>query len=252
MDDIVKEFLSESTENLDRLDQELVQLESEPSSKELLASIFRTIHTIKGSCGFLGFARLEKLTHAGENLLSRLREGELALSEEITSGLLAMVDAVRCMLSAIQASGVDGEEDYTALVGLLAHLQDEHLQHQPASQSSPAAPSSAPVASLASRPSTEKHNAAKKKEASTKAKNPVPKLEPVKVSPDPAKIGGVLVERGQVRPEDLTLALETQEKGRHKIGEILVAQGAARPEDDIPRLRRQSSRATQTRSTLYA
>ena len=110
MDEIVKDFLIESNENLDRLDQELVKLESDPSSKELLASIFRTIHTIKGSCGFLGFARLEKLAHAGESLLSRLRDGKLALNEEITSGLLAMVDAVRHMLAAIQASEQDGEK----------------------------------------------------------------------------------------------------------------------------------------------
>ena len=94
MDDIVKDFLIESRENLDRLDQELVKLESDPASKELLASIFRTIHTIKGSCGFLGFARLEKVAHAGESLLSKLRDGLLALNTVITSGLLAMVDAV--------------------------------------------------------------------------------------------------------------------------------------------------------------
>src|SRR5579872_2326541 len=105
MDEIVKDFLIESTKNLDRLDQELVKLESAPSSKELLASVFRTIHTIKGSCGFLGFSRLEKLAHAGENLLSKLRDGKLILTADITSGLLAMVDAVRQMLSAIKASG---------------------------------------------------------------------------------------------------------------------------------------------------
>ncbi len=109
MDEIVKDFLIESNENLDRLDQELVKRESELSSKELLASVFRTIHAIEGSCGFLGFARLEKLARAGESPLSRLRDGKLGLSSEITSGLLAMVDAVRRMLAAIQASGQDGE-----------------------------------------------------------------------------------------------------------------------------------------------
>ena len=222
MDDIVKEFLSESNENLDRLDQELVKLEGEPSSKELLASIFRTIHTIKGSCGFLGFTRLEKLTHAGENLLSRLRDGELALNEEITSGLLAMVDAVRCMLGAIQASSEDGDEDYSALIGLLAHLQ---------AGSSAAAPSPAREAPRESRPTADNHHSTKKTEANTKPKKPGRKPKLAKVSPDPTKIGGVLVERGQVRPEDLALALEIQEKGRHKIGEILVAQGAVSPED---------------------
>lgn len=131
MDDIVKDFLIESTENLDRLDQELVKLESSPSSKELLASIFRTIHTIKGSCGFLGFARLEKLAHSGENLLSRLRDGKLTLTAEMTSGLLAMVDAVRQMLASIQSSGQDGEEDYTALIEHLASLQRQDSSSAP-------------------------------------------------------------------------------------------------------------------------
>src|SRR5579864_1512674 len=125
MDEIVKDFLIESNENLDRLDQELVKLESEPSSKELLASIFRTIHTIKGSCGFLGFAKLEKVAHAGESLLSLLRDGKLALSEEVTSGLLAMVDAVRCMLAAIQATEHDGENDYPKLRERLKQLQGD-------------------------------------------------------------------------------------------------------------------------------
>ena len=121
MDEIVKDFLIESGENLDRLDQELVKLESAPSSKELLASIFRTIHTIKGSCGFLGFARLEKVAHSGESLLSKLRDGDLTLNAEITSGLLAMVDAVRNMLAKIRETEQDGEEDYA---GLIAHLKE--------------------------------------------------------------------------------------------------------------------------------
>jgi two-component system chemotaxis sensor kinase CheA len=115
MDDIVKDFLIESGENLDRLDQELVRLETDPKSKELLASIFRTIHTIKGSCGFLGFARLEKVAHVGENLLSRLRDGDLDLTEDMTSGLLEMVDAVRHMLADIQATSEDGVNDYPDL-----------------------------------------------------------------------------------------------------------------------------------------
>jgi two-component system, chemotaxis family, sensor kinase CheA len=125
MDEIVKDFLIESNENLDRLDQELVQVESEPSSKELLASIFRTIHTIKGSCGFLGFANLEKVSHAGESLLSLLREGKLSLTAEVTSGLLAMVDAVRHMLAEIQASQRDGDSDYPELREKLRRLQSE-------------------------------------------------------------------------------------------------------------------------------
>ncbi|HME36892.1 MAG TPA: chemotaxis protein CheW [Candidatus Sulfotelmatobacter sp.] len=232
MDEIVKEFLIESSENLDRLDQELVKLEGEPSSKELLASIFRTIHTIKGSCGFLGFAQLERLTHAGENLLSPLRDGQLALNAQITSGLLAMVDAVRHMLAAIQASGEDGKEDYATLVGQLAGLQGE-----PTAQPAAAASDPAPDVLPALQPAVEEPHAEKKEESSSKpsssreASRPRRKRKVEKARPDPTKIGGVLVERGQLRPEDLALALEMQEKGRQKIGEILVAHGAASPED---------------------
>src|SRR5271168_2397490 len=116
MDELIKDFLVESGENLDRLDSELVKLETDPSSQDLLASIFRTIHTIKGSCGFLGFSRLEKVAHTGENLLSRLRDGDLQLTADITSGLLEMVDAVRHMLADIQATSEDGVNDYPELI----------------------------------------------------------------------------------------------------------------------------------------
>ena len=105
MDELTREFLLESYENLDRLDQEFVKLETEPGNLELLKSIFRTIHTIKGTCGFLGFSKLETLAHAGENLLSMLRDGHLALNSEITTALLAMVDAVREMLASIDTVG---------------------------------------------------------------------------------------------------------------------------------------------------
>src|SRR5207244_304010 len=88
LEDLIKEFLIESYENLDQLDRDLVTLEQDPSSQSTLASIFRTIHTIKGTCGFFGFAKLESVTHVGESLLSRLREGKLRLTSDITTGLL--------------------------------------------------------------------------------------------------------------------------------------------------------------------
>ncbi len=221
MDEIVKDFLIESNENLDRLDQELVKLETDPSSKELLASIFRTIHTIKGSCGFLGFARLEKLAHAGENLLSRLRDGKLTLNEEITSGLLAMVDAVRKMLSAIQASGQDGEEDYASLIEHLARLQQ--------AQASPPAPAAVPVApaDAAEKPPSPAATIT----GSPPASHSRPEPAPDDLLPDPSKLGGLLLQRGQVSPEDLARALQQQEEGRKRIGDILIDQGAARQED---------------------
>lgn len=119
MDDVVKEFLVESGENLDRLDQDFVLLEKSPNDKELLSSVFRAIHTIKGTCGFIGFNNLEKVTHAGENLLSKLRDGEMQLNPEITNALLAMVDTVRKILAVIEETGCDGTDTHPDLI---AHL----------------------------------------------------------------------------------------------------------------------------------
>jgi len=123
-DEVLQEFLVESHENLDRLDQDLVALEQTPDAVETLSSIFRTIHTIKGTCGFLGFSKLESVTHVGENLLGKLRDRELVLSADIVSGLLRMVDAVRGMLDSIEATGGEGDGDYTALVEELGQLAE--------------------------------------------------------------------------------------------------------------------------------
>jgi two-component system chemotaxis sensor kinase CheA len=116
MDSIIAEFLAESVENLDQLDQDLVSLEKNPSDREIFSRIFRTIHTIKGTCGFLAFQKLEDVTHIGESLLSRLRDGTLDLSPELTTDLLAMIDAVRVMLAKIDKTGAEGEEDYSDLI----------------------------------------------------------------------------------------------------------------------------------------
>src|SRR3984957_16379755 len=120
---IVQDFLVESHENLDRLDRELVGLEKNPKDKDALAGVFRTIHTIKGTCGFLGFNKLEKVAHVGENLLTRLRDGQLTLNPACTTALLSMVDAVRQMLKEIESTGQDGEIDYAELRETLTRLQ---------------------------------------------------------------------------------------------------------------------------------
>src|ERR1700753_1989078 len=109
--DIVKEFLIESYENLDRLDRELVELEQHGGNPETLASVFRTIHTIKGTCGFLGFNKLESVAHAGENLLSKLRDGVIQQNAAITTALLAMVDVVREILGSIENTEAEGERN---------------------------------------------------------------------------------------------------------------------------------------------
>jgi two-component system chemotaxis sensor kinase CheA len=119
--EIVAAFLEESRENLDQLDRDLVALEGNPSDPALLGEVFRTIHTIKGTCGFLGFRRLESLTHAGENLLGALRNGNLRLDAGITTTLLALVDAVRHTLDLIERTGAEGEADHTPVITALDH-----------------------------------------------------------------------------------------------------------------------------------
>jgi two-component system, chemotaxis family, sensor kinase CheA len=154
--EIVKDFLAESNENLDRLDRELVSLEKNPGDSAALAGVFRTIHTVKGTCGFLGFSKLEKVAHAGENLLTLLRDGRLGLTPEITTALLSMVDAIRAMLVAVQMTGQDGDSDYPELLEMLQRLQSSVRSRSgpaaPASVQRPASPEKAPAEAVAQPP----------------------------------------------------------------------------------------------------
>jgi two-component system chemotaxis sensor kinase CheA len=192
--DIVKDFLVESYENLDRLDRDLVGLEKNPKDKEALAGVFRTIHTIKGTCGFLGFSKLEKVAHVGENLLAHLRDGQLTLNPAITTALLGMVDAVRQMLKEIESTGQDGEVDYPELRETLTHLL------------SPEAAAS--------------NTAAGKLEAALQDAAP------------PMSLGAILMQQAGVTPEEILLAVKKQREGDPRLmGDILVEQHAVRPAD---------------------
>jgi two-component system, chemotaxis family, sensor kinase CheA len=122
MDEIVKEFLIESYENLDHLDNALVELEKNPRHKESLDHIFRTVHSIKGTCGFIGYVKLQRIAHAGENLLSLLREGVLTMDAEITSALLALMDVIRGILASIEQTESEGESEHPELIATLERL----------------------------------------------------------------------------------------------------------------------------------
>ena len=128
MDEYVKEFLVESYENLDSLDRDLVALEKDPHSRETLDSIFRTIHTLKGTSGFLGFGRLEAVTHVGENLLGKLRDGILVVTPAITTALLGLVDAVRHILGQIESGGDAEGREFTDLILELTRLHEGGAQ----------------------------------------------------------------------------------------------------------------------------
>ncbi|TMM21724.1 MAG: chemotaxis protein CheA [Actinobacteria bacterium] len=148
MDEIVAEFLVESYESLDRLDRDLLALERDPHSREVLASIFRTMHTIKGTCGFLGFAKLERIAHAAESLLAGLRDGSLSITPQTAGVLLATGDVMRLILRQIEATGTDGEDDHDGLVEDLGRLRGAPPGVSPAVPPAPGAqPEPQPVRS---------------------------------------------------------------------------------------------------------
>ena len=120
MDEIVHEFLVESYENLDQLDQDFVALEKEPGSHALLSSIFRTVHTIKGTAGFLALSDLERVAHHGEGLLTELRDGHRVMDGRTTDVLLALVDKLRECLAAIEG----GTPDAVDVDGTIAQIRE--------------------------------------------------------------------------------------------------------------------------------
>ena len=150
-EEILLAFLEESGENLDQLDRDLVDLETRSDDPELVSRVFRAVHTIKGTCGFLGFSRLESLAHAGEDLLGAVRAGEVRVDQEIATTLLRLVDAIRAVLQHIETTGAEPDEGHDELIGRLAsHLPEERGSASPAPTSAggPAAePVAAPAAS---------------------------------------------------------------------------------------------------------
>lgn len=121
----VKIFLVEAYENLDQVEQNLVELEKNPSDSELLNSVFRSIHTIKGNSGFLAFQKLEQVCHKGETLLDQLRNGSKSFSADIANALLGMIDTIRTLLEDIESSGAEGELCIEDVSNSLASLIDQ-------------------------------------------------------------------------------------------------------------------------------
>ncbi|SDT75807.1 chemotaxis protein CheA [Actinoplanes derwentensis] len=214
--EIVGEFLLESHENLDQIDRDLVSLEQEPDSRDLISRIFRAIHTIKGTSGFLAFSRLEKLAHAGESLLSRLRDGVQPVTPETITVLLLCIDGVRSILSSIEENGSEAEVDIeTMIVKIQAQMNAP----------SDGAPTAAPVAAAPAAEGEGEVPVSVEQEGGA-AIRPAP--EPVEDQRQP--IGQMLVEAGAVHTTDVTSALQQQIEGdERKLGTILLEEGKTQP-----------------------
>src|ERR687883_1947631 len=101
MDDLLREFLTETSEHLDTVDVELVRFEQDPNNEKILSNIFRLVHTIKGTCGFLGLPRLESLAHAAETLMGKFRDGMRVTTEAVTL-ILATMDRLKEILGGLE------------------------------------------------------------------------------------------------------------------------------------------------------
>jgi two-component system, chemotaxis family, sensor kinase CheA len=124
IDDDIEAFLVESYENLDEIERDIINLEKAPPSEEVLVRIYRSLHTLKGNCGFLPFPKLESLAHAAESLLSRLRDRQLAVTPGIISTLLQVIDTIRQILAQIKATKQEGDRNYPELIQALTQLQE--------------------------------------------------------------------------------------------------------------------------------
>jgi two-component system, chemotaxis family, sensor kinase CheA len=119
LDDLIKDFISETREGLEALDSELVRFEQEPDDPEILGGIFRLIHTIKGTCGFLGLNRLQTVAHAAENVLGAFRDGVLTVTPTAVTAVLDTVDLIRSITDELAAQGSEPEGDDSVLIGRL-------------------------------------------------------------------------------------------------------------------------------------
>ncbi|MFQ5518376.1 MAG: chemotaxis protein CheW [Mariprofundus sp.] len=114
-EELLAEFLTESNENLASIEEQLLELEDDPANAEILDSIFRVVHTVKGSCGFLGLKGLEKVAHAGENLLGKIRAIKFQVDGGIVSLLLENTDAIKALIAGLEETGSEPDLDYSAL-----------------------------------------------------------------------------------------------------------------------------------------
>lgn len=149
MDDLLREFLTETSESLDTVDNQLVKFEQEPNNAKILDNIFRLVHTIKGTCGFLGLPRLEALAHAGETLMGKFRDGMPVTGQAVTV-ILSSIDRIKEILAGLEATEAEPEGNDRDLIDKLEAMVEQGMAAMaagsaPVAESPPLAPE-APVA----------------------------------------------------------------------------------------------------------
>jgi len=138
--ELVHEFLVEGYEMLDKLDRELLLLEKNKDDLEVINSIFRGVHTIKGTSGFFEFKKLESVTHVGETLLDSIRAGKRPMTTEIATALFKLLDAMRTIMGSLDGGGTEGQHDFSPLVAELKRLNEAPIEATAAAPAAPAEP----------------------------------------------------------------------------------------------------------------
>jgi len=136
MDELLREFLTETAESLDHVDAQLVRFEREPNNARVLSNIFRLVHTIKGTCGFLGLSRLEALTHAAETLMGKFRDG-MAVTGEAVSLVLAAIDRIKIILDGLEKLHREPAGDDADLIEQLSRAAARLRETDSAARSQP-------------------------------------------------------------------------------------------------------------------
>src|SRR6266576_3292640 len=144
MDDLLKEFLTETNESIDVVDAELVRFEQEPNNAKILHNIFRLVHTIKGTCGFLGLPRLEALAHAGETLMGKFRDGMPVTADAVTL-ILSSIDRIKEILGGLEATETEPEGTDEDLIVKLHEMVERGMQAMSEAASAAPAPPAKPA-----------------------------------------------------------------------------------------------------------
>ncbi len=220
---IYVEFISESTEHLDRIEAHVLELETESENLDLVNDMFRCFHSMKGAAGFLGLTTINTMCHEVETMLDRIRKGTLHPDRHIVDLVLLSIDTAKKLLESLQqrldASQSGGETEAAPLVDTGPVLEGVRAVLEGAAGAAPPAPK--PTAVLP-REEFDRDGAEDDEE------------------PDAGRLGGILVTEGAIRKEDLEQALQAQKR---PVGELLVEMGATTPDKIEAALEKQKSQA---------
>ena len=205
MEEIIQDFIQETIEILESLDKDLVILEETPNDTELLNRIFRSIHTVKGTSGFLGFERLTSVAHKTEDILNKLRKEDIKLTHRLMDLILIGVDGVKVLFGVIQEDGTEKAEIEETVMRLEQGLMEESLKQSQGEEESGIVP--VPDLKVSEPPSTPQESPAEKAPVKEETPKEAPKM-----------LGELLVEKNLVSEQDILEASKEQKK----LGEILV------------------------------